>query len=178
MYHELIQRTFLLMEDGKSMSSSQHVETIEALVDSADKADGFGALQQALDAFLNNDASYSAVNSKRAQSVTQMLTRPDVKEMAFMTYALSHPLEGCTNALLHNASQQSDMQMQMEFMGSSFKDFPHIQKFFLDYVNGSFGTALVSSYVKLLDSGLQTMMYCLGGQLCKEETAMHFFKNA
>ena len=150
---------------------------IEALVAASDKTEGFGTLQKALDDFLDADVSHAAVNSKRAQSVAQILMRTDVQEMAVVTYYLSHPLEVATNSLLQRSSDQSELHIQLEFKSDGVGNCSHAQDFFLRYVDGSWGTSLVRDYVNLLDSGIQHMMYITNASLTSTMVE-YFFKNA
>jgi len=159
----------------ESTNSEGLVNTLADLCDrSSDSSDKMGALQKALDEFLDSDVSHAAVNSKRANSVMQMLTKPDIHEMAVITYTLSHALESAINGLLDRSSKMSELHMKMQFQNHSLRSFSHLEDSFLRFVDGSFGSSLVLHYVKLLDGGLKHMMYLTNSFFSAEHVTFFF----
>ena len=179
LYHKLLQRTLGAMEHKSLPFSNPEneslVNTLVSLCERSDRSsDRMGALQKALDEFLDADVSHAAVNSKRAHSVIQMLTRPDIQDMAVLIYTLSHTLEVAMNNLLDRSSKQSELHMQMEFQNNSLRSFSHLEESFLRFVDGSFGASLVLGYVKLLDGGVKRMMYLTNSSFTAEHVTFFF----
>lgn len=183
LYHQLLQRALAGLDKACfSDGHGQKEDSILSAIHASEQAREVGAHQRALDELLDADPSWAAINSRRARSVQEVLTKPDIQDVAIIIFFLCHNLEEATNQLLKRSADQSDFYFRLEFMtetltlDGSTGPAAELEQFFLHYCNGGWGTSLLASYGRLLDAGVHHMMY-LTGTYFMENRLQHFFRH-